>query len=236
MHTQADRTTDVFRHEVKYYVNKRDACMLRQYLRHVMHPDIHANQYGEYWIRSLYFDTPDNRDYYEKINGLSERRKLRIRIYHAQTGMAKLEIKNKVGAYVHKEGMQISKADAIRLISGDYGFLLGIPNKVARKFYTCCQVERIRPILLVDYMRQAYDLPFEDIRITIDKNISASMDSHCLFEGNVPLVSVLQNQQYILEVKYHDTLPGFLRSMLSYIHPQTDSISKYVLSRQIMHI
>ena len=49
-----------FRHEVKHEISKGDLLILRQRLRAVMKPDCHAVN-GQYEIRSLYFDTPDDK-------------------------------------------------------------------------------------------------------------------------------------------------------------------------------
>ncbi len=228
--------SDVFRHEVKYYISNREAYMLSQYLRYIMRVDRHAGAGGQYWVRSLYFDTLSNRDYYDKVNGNSERRKLRLRIYDTASDAAMLELKSKRGAFVHKESMQLNRADAIRLINDDdCAFLASASSDTANKFYACFSLERLRPVLLIDYERQAFELPFENIRITIDRNVRASMDTSRLFDKSVPCANVINEAHCILEVKYRHTIPDFLRSILSDIGLPSDSISKYVISRQSIH-
>ncbi|MBR5519107.1 MAG: molecular chaperone, partial [Clostridia bacterium] len=49
-----------FRHEVKHEISETDLLILRQRLRAVMKPDSHAVN-GRYEIRSLYFDSPDDK-------------------------------------------------------------------------------------------------------------------------------------------------------------------------------
>lgn len=223
------------RHELKYYINRRDVYMLKQYLKHFMQLDQNANQNGEYWIRSLYFDTIGNRDYYQKINGDTERKKLRIRIYDTSDVCAKLEIKNKTGAMTDKESVIISKEAALLLINNDYRFLLNINNKTALKFYKHFQSGILRPVVIVDYVRQAFFLPYDSIRVTIDKDLKASMDFDHMFYNDVPLVNVQRDAICILEIKYGNVLPGFIKSILTDISPQSNSISKYVMSRQALH-
>lgn len=227
--------SNVFRHEVKYCISMREAYMLSQYLRRIMRVDMHAGVDGQYWVRSLYFDTPGNRDYYDKVNGYSERRKLRLRIYDTASDAAMLELKSKRGAFVHKESIRLGRVDAIRLINDDCAFLTGIPNDAASKFYACFQLERLRPVLLIDYERQAFELPFENIRITIDRDLRASMDASSLFDNSVPCTNVMNEARCILEVKYRHAIPDFLRSMLSDIGLSSASISKYAISRQAIH-
>ena len=224
-----------FRHELKHYINLHDYYQIRQRLLAVTNLDSHAGEKGYYHIRSLYFDTSGNRDYYDKVNGYSERRKLRLRIYNTASDTAMLELKSKRGAFVHKESMVLGRADAIRLINDDCAFLPGMPNSAADKFYACFCFERLRPVLLIDYERQAFELPFESIRITIDRHLRASMDACRLFDNSVPCVNVMNESSCILEVKYRHAIPDFLRSILSDIGLPNASISKYVIARQSIH-
>ena len=67
-----------YRHEWKIALDPGDLFVLRQRLRAVMQPDAHAVD-GRYRIRSLYFDTPEDRALREKLDGVSRREKFRIR-------------------------------------------------------------------------------------------------------------------------------------------------------------
>jgi hypothetical protein len=227
---------EVFRHEVKYYINEREAYILAQYFRRIMRLDRHAGSDGQYWIRSLYFDTQGNRDYHEKVNGLSERRKIRLRMYDTAAEIANLECKNKRGAFVHKESLPLNKQHAARLIRGDWTFLLNLPHGAAHKLGACVRSELLRPILIIDYERQAFELPFENIRITIDRGLRAFIDTARLYDKDAPSLRVPNEKGCILEVKYRHAIPDFLRSILSEIRLQDSSISKYVICRQTLHI
>ena len=70
----------VMRQEKKYAIDIVEGSTLRSKLSRVMIPDKHNGPRG-YTIRSLYFDTPDDSDYTDKIDGLELRRKIRMRIY-----------------------------------------------------------------------------------------------------------------------------------------------------------
>lgn len=225
----------MYRHEIKYYINKRDAYMLMLYLKHFMRPDPNADSNGEYWIRSIYFDTQGNRDYYQKLNGDAERKKLRVRIYDTSDLKARLEIKYKSGQLVSKEGLWISKEAACLLIKNDYRFLLDINNKTALKLFGLFQSELLRPVIIIDYVRWAYFLPYDNIRVTLDRDLMASCDFAHAFDNAIARVSVQNEHLLILEIKYGNALPGFIKSILSELSSQLHSISKYVLSRQAIH-
>jgi len=67
-----------FRHEVKHEISHHDMLVLRQRLKAVMMPDSHSVN-GQYEIRSLYFDSPDDKALREKLDGVNIREKYRLR-------------------------------------------------------------------------------------------------------------------------------------------------------------
>ena len=71
---------EVLRQEKKYLMTVADASRLASRLERVMMADAHNGATG-YRIRSLYFDTSDDRDFHDKEDGLELRRKIRLRIY-----------------------------------------------------------------------------------------------------------------------------------------------------------
>ena len=98
-----------FRHELKYYINQGDAQVLSRRLSLTMDRDQNADEYGEYHIRSLYFDDTINSAVRDKLDGVDERKKYRIRIYNLSDEVISLECKQKVGQYIHKRSMRIDR-------------------------------------------------------------------------------------------------------------------------------
>lgn len=86
----------VLRKEVKYILDKVTYYQLSHILNQVLKPDIH-NQKDGYLVRSLYFDTLNDKDFQDKEDGVYERRKIRLRVYNPQDDFAFLEIKQKTG-------------------------------------------------------------------------------------------------------------------------------------------
>ena len=68
-----------YRHEWKHEINYADRLALLPRLSAVMKRDSHAID-GVYRIRSLYFDTPEDKALREKIDGVNAREKFRIRL------------------------------------------------------------------------------------------------------------------------------------------------------------
>ena len=79
------------RHELKYLITPAELTVLRNTLAPLMQLD----QGHEYLIRSLYFDTINDDALEEKIAGVGNRKKYRIRIYNFSDRVIKLECKSK---------------------------------------------------------------------------------------------------------------------------------------------
>jgi len=231
-----ENETNIYRYEIKYFISKRQAAELRLLLKDYMYLDKNADESGSYWIRSLYFDTIDNRDYYEKIIGHNIRKKIRLRIYNIDSNDVKLEIKNKYNNYTLKETVQISKEDANRLINGESNCLLQYSKNTTNKVFALMHREFYRPIVTIDYEREAYLYPFHNIRITLDKNLHASFDSSDLFAEDIFMIPVINHDIFVLEVKYDHMIPTFLKKIISNFVTEKSQISKYCLGRNILGI
>ena len=92
---------EVLRRENKYLLTYEKYLTSRHYFLQVLHPDSH-NGIDGYMIRSLYFDTVNDDDFYNKVDGLELRRKIRLRIYSPKDKFAYLELKQKQGNYQQK--------------------------------------------------------------------------------------------------------------------------------------
>lgn len=229
-----EKQISIYRHEIKYYINSLQAAELGLILGKSMHRDSNAGETGAYWIRSLYFDTIGNKDYYEKIIGHDIRKKIRLRIYSLDAQGVKLEIKNKNSSYTLKETVSISRGDAVELVSGNSAPLLSYNEKTAIRAYAYMHQSLYRPNVLIDYNREAYLYPFQNIRVTIDKNLYASYNPKGLFSHDLPMLPVFSDDVCILEVKYDKMIPAFLQRLLSSLEAQKSQISKYCIGRSIL--
>ena len=103
------------RHELKYLITPAELTVLRNTLAPLMQLD----QGHEYLIRSLYFDTINDDALEEKIAGVGNRKKYRIRIYNFSDRVIKLECKSKYGDLISKQSVSIPRELADQLIAGD---------------------------------------------------------------------------------------------------------------------
>ncbi len=223
----------VDRHEEKFLLSPAEALYTRGLLDALLCRDSHSLA-GAYFIRSLYFDTTDAADYTDKVLGVSERRKVRLRLYDTSARRVRLEVKEKSGSYSHKTGVWMSRADARRLIEGDTGPLFADAGAEARRIWLNFARELRRPAALIDYERTAWTMPVERVRITLDEHVRAAKSS-ALFDPGVPMVGVHSDRAVILEVKYDRYLPAYMRRALSSVCAQSMSISKYGAAREMLY-
>lgn len=224
----------VQRRELKYYIRYSDYLVLSDVLKRVMSRDPHSLE-GGYFVRSLYFDDLDDGSFHQKIAGIEDRKKFRLRIYDTDAKMVKFEIKNKLNNTIFKESAWIKKADAVRVQNRDYDVLLRYNNPVLNKIYSCFKKVPFRPVVLVDYRREAFIYPFNRIRVTFDKRLKSSSAILDCFDESSIMRPALNDNLVIMEVKYDGFIPNYLKSILqSYVDRFTFSaISKYCVSRLV---
>lgn len=201
------------RHELKHHLTFMHYRILRQKLGTVLKLDSHAGPDGRYHIRSLYFDDFKNTAYFDKAAGVPTRKKYRMRIYNLCDDFIKFERKNKFNEYVFKETAMLTRDEADRIINGDIAFLAESDNPFLRQFYFESRCNLLHPVVMVDYLREAYVHPVGDVRITFDIDVSTAIGPVSFFDRNTSTVTVCEEPGVILEVKFGDVLPQFIRGM-----------------------
>ena len=214
-----------YRHEIKYLISLGEAEFLATRLRLTLSQDPHAvKNGGTYFIRSLYFDTP-----FEKAVG----DKYRIRIYDMSDKVIKFERKHKNGQFIGKKSLPITRQQCEAILAGEYGFLLHRQEDFAAELYAALRTEGWRPRVLVDYDREPFIFPLEDVRITIDRNIRTGLRCTDLFNPHAPTFPATEFENgCILEVKFNKYLPGYVRSLLQVNAAEHTAASKYLYCRQ----
>lgn len=219
---------DGYRHEYKYLISTVSAELLKRRLPTIMARDPHAGPTGQYNIRSLYFDDGNYSAYKEKLSGISDRTKYRIRYYNFDTRVIRLEKKEKHGSLTRKTGKTITLADALHLQSGNNGICPDTQGELITEL-RCGISCGLRPAILVDYDRTPFACNAGQTRITIDENIRTRPYCPDLLASEKAMVPVLEDGMVVLEVKFNDFLPGYLSSALEDIPKVNFAISKYVL-------
>jgi hypothetical protein len=219
------------RQEFKFLINRSDAVRLKDVLASVMDRDRHSDQSGSYVVSSLYFETSDNKDLEEKLDGIHSRKKFRIRIYNKQTDIIKFETKLKHNTVIEKKSLSISTDFCQQLVDHDYS--AGDSDLSMSDNVQYLKAFNYMPRVITEYKRTALSLPFNEIRITFDEGLSS-------YHNYVDILNLEDQYSYevyggeivCLEVKYTDFLPTVVRDMLSSLPAIRASVSKYCLSQR----
>lgn len=221
----------VVRTEKKYSITWKQNNTLIHRLALTMKSDENSGMEG-YIVRSLYFDSMYDDDYFDKVDGLEFRKKIRLRIYSPDQDFVKLELKQKQGAAQKKRSLLISKSLAEEMSCGRYVGLLDIDSELSRQFYCLLEEGAYRPKCIVEYHRVAFMEYTNDIRITFDSEISTGYACEDFFKKDLALISV--RKEPMLEIKYNGFLLSNIKHVLDFVDAPELAISKYAMSRQIL--
>lgn len=221
----------VVRTEKKYSISLYQQNRLLNRLEPIMSIDKHSS-IGGYMVRSLYFDSIYDNDYFDKISGLEVRKKVRLRIYSPEQTTVKLELKQKQGSAQKKISLSITKELAEEMIHGHYTGLVELNSDLALTFYQILETGLYRPKCIVEYQRIAFAEESNDTRITMDSEIGMSPFCDCFFDKQLSLIPV--RKETVLEVKYNGFLLSNIKQVLDFTDVPELAISKYAMSRQAL--
>ena len=222
-----------YRHELKFFLNQGQYIELRTRLRQAMQRDENAlRSGGEYYIRSLYFDDMLDSAMREKLAGVDSRDKFRIRVYNESDAVIKLECKHKQEGYIQKQSLSLSRDECDRLCAGDYRFLYDRREPFARRMFAEFAVKRLRPVVIVDYWREPFVFPLQDVRVTFDRDVRTAYRGVELFDFSQPTYPAISGYDMVLEVKYNEYMPAYIRELLQTDTQVRSAISKYCLCRK----
>lgn len=218
---------NVQRHELKYYINMNDYLYAKSLLKNLMQRDSYQKDDDGYFIRSLYLDDANDASVEEKLAGVEKRDKYRLRIYDFNQDWVKLERKRKYNNYVKKSSVIITKEEAIEIMNGKYECLLKYNNTDANSIYFDFKRKYFEPAVIVDYVRDAFILDYNNIRITFDKHLRGNTSDLNLFDANVLTEPLQKNEVMIMEVKYNNCLPSWFTEFFHFEGAVHSAISKF---------
>ena len=225
------------RFELKYLLSWEAAEQLKQYLQRYLQPDAHGDRNGTYVLSSLYYDTADQRFYWEKVEGIKFRRKLRIRHYEGQAALTAesqvfVEIKQRLDRVIQKRRVLLPYRDALGLCNHRI-----IPHHAPRDRAAIKEIHamvwqyNLRPACITSYMRQAFVGSDYDIglRVTFDTNIRYRAKDLQLHSKKIgPFM--LSPQRVIMEIKVNERVPYWITELVAEHNFALIRISKYCAS------
>lgn len=219
------------RHELKHNINYIDCVELRSKLPCIMNYDTNANGEKSYRVKSLYFDNYRDKALMEKLFGINNREKFRLRLYNDNTSLIRLEKKSKRNNICYKESALITRTECLDIIEGRFDFLKNKTEPLFLELYTKIKYQQLRPKSIVDYKREAFLYKEGNVRVTIDSDLRKSDNIRSFLEEDRYLEPM--PKVYILEVKYDNFLPEVIKNIISLGSRNAAAFSKYVAARLV---
>jgi len=226
------------RYELKYHISRSFIPDIRSIMDpYVRHDPYCAGLVGnQYTVRSIYFDSASLDFYFEKLDSVRVRKKLRVRTYNlAPDGApAFLEIKRKIGRRGLKERLRLD-LDRVDPALGEFDPADALPalsfheRKVLDKFRFHLETRDMRPAVLVSYEREAFlGRENERYRVTFDQNIRSLIrpDLDQIFEEED--LRVFEQDDFVLEMKFDERMPRWMTRVVRLLDLRSESYSKYV--------
>jgi SPX domain protein involved in polyphosphate accumulation len=222
-----------YRHELKYAVSYPDYLAIRSRLRKIMRTDPHAGEDGHYLIRSVYFDNNEDKALKEKVEGYAKREKFRIRYYNDDYSYITLEKKMKVENLCLKYDASITEEEYRKILNGETAFMKDHENELVRELYAKMNYQRLKPRVLVSYLREPYIYPPGNVRVTFDSCIRTSLYRRDFLTDEASDISATDTpHDIVLEVKYDAFLPEIIQDLIQVNNIRQQAFSKYGACRR----
>lgn len=220
-----------YRIEQKFLCNQRDYYLIKSRIEDLMEPDKHSDDNNQYLISSIYFDDYCSSSFQGNEDGVDLRSKYRIRSYNHQKSQIRLERKDKINGYTHKDSCGLDLTEYNALISNDYEF--DVSSKVLLNELNLKRMHSsFRPSAIVEYNREAYIFQAGNVRVTFDTDIMVSGDIDLFFTDEMITIPVLEGNQFVLEVKYDEFLHKSISTAIDIKGLQQVTFSKFFIGKQ----
>lgn len=226
------------RFELKYLLTLQQAEAVKTALKAYLLLDEHGNNNGRYPLASLYYDSPDLRCYWEKVDGVKFRRKLRIRRYETGELLGDetpvfVEIKQRLDRVTQKRRAVLPYRAALQLCNGREmpDQFAPADKNVLDEIYAYLWQYNLRATSIVRYERQAFIGSDYDIglRVTFDTNLTYQIKPLRLHEPLAGL-SMLPPDRVVMEIKVNERIPYWLTELVAAHNLQMVRMSKYCRS------
>lgn len=226
------------RFELKYVISEEVAAKVREFVRTYLSPDEHAigKINYSYPVHSLYLDSPDMKLYRDTINGLKNRFKLRIRYYNDNpSAPVFFEVKRRTNNTISKLRGQVHRHAIGNLLRGHLPSPSDLADSNPEAMHAAQEFSRRmlevngEPKSHVAYDREAW-VPDggNAVRVTMDRLVLSEpcFEAMCSTQMKNPLT--VFGDRVILELKFTDRFPGWMRDMVLAFNLRQRSAGKYV--------
>lgn len=221
------------RYEIKYFLPETQIPEFKESVQQRMDADAYANERSKR-ITSLYYDSDDLRFYWEKIEGLRFRRKLRIRVYGEpdsinDDSIVFVEIKQRVNRVTQKRRIPLPYAKARMLCDKktdpEYP---GVRQSFVNEVLALCEMGDLLPTVITTYHREAYVGIDADLglRITMDHRVQGR-DKDFNLGSRAENKFIIPPYLSIVEVKANERIPTWFTDLAAKMSLDVIRVSKY---------
>ncbi|HXE57638.1 MAG TPA: polyphosphate polymerase domain-containing protein [Gemmatimonadales bacterium] len=218
------------RFELKYLVPAALLPALRRELAGYTRPDANNRDERGYPVYSVYWDSPEFTLFWEKVEGLKCRRKLRFRRY-GDSPEVFVEIKQRIDRTLHKRRFRWPADCVVRT----FGIADGLgwdeaaaADPVAAEVLVFCRRYRLAPRMAISYRRHAFFGVFEpELRITFDTRVQYSATDLDITRPFSTGKYVVDPRNAILEIKFNHRVPKWLSKLVCRHGFRAIRMSKY---------
>lgn len=231
------------RFELKFIVDGET----KQRFLDAVQENVSADPHGEnaiYRVSSLYFDTPDFRAVWEKLDGESIRRKFRLRYYSidddqvdsVQVSNAFMEIKHRINNTVYKQRVQLSNDGATTILSdgkelarlGSHVLDENTDEFLVNEIQRTASLQKLQSATVITYLREAWLGNIESrLRLTFDTLCQAYSPSRFAEVKYNQGAQLLDPNLAVMEVKFDQAIPCWIRDVLMKQQMRLQRFSKY---------
>jgi len=225
------------RFELKYVIDEQRALAMLPFLRCHLVPDEHADPRNncQYAVHSLYLDSPEYTLHRGTRQGLKNRFKLRIRFYdHLPQSPVFFEIKRRQNDVIIKRRAAVGRRALKRLLIGQWPRRedLAAPEygewAALERFCSLRDTIHARGKVFVSYMREAYVTPLDDsVRVTFDRKLESRRFGGVFSLDGCDCISLMRNK-VILELKFTNRFPIWMRELVHSFNLERTSMAKYI--------
>jgi SPX domain protein involved in polyphosphate accumulation len=220
----SNNQSEELRHERKFLITDYSALEVEQLIK--FNPACFTEIYHQRIVNNIYFDTLGFNNYFDNVEGQTERIKPRIRWYgnlFGETNNPILELKIKKGLLGKKEFYSLasfvidnhfSRQQLLKAFKGNM-----LPNPV----YDL--MKSVYPTLLNSYTRNYFISADKNYRITIDKDLTFYGIS---YNNSTFLNKIKNNNAVVLELKYDSKLENEAKEIANNFPFAMTKSSKYV--------
>jgi len=241
----------ITRYEIKFRINHQQKVAFLDAARFGLEEDPHGDN-ACYRVTSVYFDAPELDFYWEKVEGIAIRTKLRLRYYGELTpgqGLGDrpcfLELKHRIKDCVYKDRVRLTPGGAQKILEDNdnlrYLERFAIdpsPNdlKAIETMRRLHAAKLLRGTNTISYFREAWIGSVDNrLRITFDqmaRTLNPELFDHAGPHTGLPIIPPAH---YILEVKFNEAFPRWVRDIVADQQLYPRRFSKYAAGIETLH-